>query len=96
MPRFKITGAAEDDLLDIWEYIAEDNESAADKLLRGLNTKFHALSEQPGIGRERFDLIQDIRSFAFGRYVIFYRITHYGIEITRVLHGSRDLASIEF
>ena len=96
MAHFKITSAAQDDLLDIWEYIAEDNESSADKFLRGLNTKFHALAEQPGIGRERFELIQDIRSFPVGRYLIFYRITHYGIEITRVLHGSRDLASIEF
>jgi len=96
LPRFKVTGAAEDDLLDIWEYIAEDNESAANKFLHGLNTKFQALSEQPGIGRERFDLIQNIRSFPFGRYVIFYRITHFGIEITRILHGSRDLASIDF
>ena len=37
---------------------------------------------------------QNLRSFPFGRYVIFYLALPGGIEIVRVLHGARDLDAI--
>jgi toxin ParE1/3/4 len=36
----------------------------------------------------------DVRSLTIGRYVIFYLPRTSGIEVVRVLHGSRDIESI--
>lgn len=94
---YVVTATAESDLLEIWRYIAEDNEMAADRLLRELAEKFSLLTQQPGLGRERPELYPAVRSFPVGRYVIFYRgLEQQDIEITRVLHSARDLGLIEF
>lgn len=47
----------------------------------------------PGIGRRRDDLAPGLRSISYANYLIFYRPIDDGIEIVRVLHGSRDLPS---
>ena len=52
------------------------------------------LSRQPGIGRTRPELDTNLRSFVVGRYVIFYLPVSSGIEIVRVLHGARDIATL--
>ncbi|WP_342751628.1 type II toxin-antitoxin system RelE/ParE family toxin [Spirulina major] len=41
--------------------------------------------------------LQNIRQIAvrgFRKYLIFYQVTIAGVEIIRVLHGSRDMMSI--
>jgi toxin ParE1/3/4 len=45
------------------------------------------------MGRSREELADGLRSFAFGRYVVFYVALIDGIDVVRVLHGSRDIAS---
>jgi len=42
------------DLIDIWNYIADDNEAAADRMLDRIEGVLQMLSEQPKAGRERF------------------------------------------
>lgn len=46
------------------------------------------------MGRSRPELGPEIRSFPVGRYVIFYLPLPKGIEVVRVLHGSRDVGAI--
>lgn len=82
------------DLAEIWDYIADDSEERADAFIDLLDRKIHALARRPTIGREREELAEGLRSFPVGRYIIFYRVIPKGIEIIRVLHGSRDLESI--
>ena len=82
------------DLADIWDYIAEDNESRADAFIDNIDQKFHVLAEQPAIGRPRDELAEGLRSFPIGQYVIFYHPVPGGVEIVRVLHGARDLDAI--
>ncbi len=36
-------------------------------------------------------LAADLRSFPFGRYVIFYMPVQDGIDVVRVLHSARDV-----
>jgi len=79
MPGLVLRPRAQTDLAEIWAYIAED---------------FQALSRRPGLGRRRPELNSDIRSLAVGRYVVFYLPLSRGIEVVRVLHGSRDIESI--
>ena len=43
------------------------------------------------IGRARKELATDLRSFPFGRYVIFYTPVQDGIDVVRVLHSARDV-----
>jgi len=82
------------DLADIWDYIAEDNESRADAFIDAIDQKFHVLAEQPAIGRARDELAEGIRSFPIGQYIIFYQPVPGGVEIVRVLHGARDIDAI--
>jgi toxin ParE1/3/4 len=56
--RLRKTPAAEQDLLAIWEYIAQDNPAAADRLLARFNSRFSQLLRSPlsGESQERFRL----------------------------------------
>ena len=48
MPAVRRTARAEDDLVDIWLYIAEDNPNAADRFLEGNRSD---PLQRPGIPR---------------------------------------------
>jgi toxin ParE1/3/4 len=94
MPRILIRPRAQIDLAEIWEFIAEDSQARADSFLDRLDQSFHGLEGNPYIGRARGELSPNLRSFPFGRYVIFYLVLADGTEIVRVLHGARDLDAI--
>src|SRR5260370_39377034 len=78
----------------IWDYVAADNVQAADGLLRTFDEKLRLLSEFPGAGPARPELRPRLRSFPVGNYLLFYRPIRGGIELLRVLHGSRDLRKL--
>jgi len=82
---------AEQDLLDIWTYIAQDNPEAADRFVDLLVQKCDNLCDFPEIGTRRDELAPSIRSFPVGRYVIFYRMADPDVEVVRVLSAYRDL-----
>jgi len=90
MNQYRVSGAAQTDLDEIWYYIAEDNFEAADRLLVAIVSRFPKLASMPEPGPRRDELSSGLRSFAVGNYVIFYRRFENGIEIARVLHGARD------
>lgn len=91
MARYRLTRKARRDLYDIWLYIAADSERQADRFIDRLTENFGLLGRNPLIGRERQDLRSGYRSFPVGSYLIFYRVRNPGVEISRVLHGGRDL-----
>ena len=82
---------AETDLVEIWSYIADDNEPAADRLLGRVDGELKMLLEHPQAGRLRPELKPELRSLPVGNYVVFYRPTPDGIEVVRVLSGYLDL-----
>ncbi len=63
---------AELDLFLIWEHISLDNPDAADRILDQFEAEFDLMATHPLMGRERPELVPQLRSFAYGRYVIFY------------------------
>ena len=83
-------------MLDIWRYIAADNEAAADRMLDRLTDVMNMLARQPEAGRRRSELLGGLRSFPAGTYVIFYRIGDATIDVIRVLSGYRDLTEDVF
>ena len=46
---------------------------------------------QPEMGKRCPDLGEAIRRFVVGNYVVFYEPLPDGIQVLRVLHGSRDV-----
>ena len=89
MTELIISPEAEQDLIDIWRYIASDHVDNADRFLDRLYQKAYALLEHPRMGIERSLLA--LRSVVVGRYVLFYRIDDDRVEVVRVIHSSRDV-----
>ncbi len=83
---------AKADLIEIWRYIARDNEGAADRLLDRVQSALLMLSNQPVAGRARPELHDDLRSFAVGNYIIFYTFGETTLTVVRVLSGFRDIS----
>jgi toxin ParE1/3/4 len=94
LPQVTKTVRAEQDLDEIWFYIALDNVAAADNLLDDVDSSCQLLAMQPKAGRLRPELAPELRSFPVGRHVVFYRPQDDGIEVVRVLHGARDIELI--
>jgi toxin ParE1/3/4 len=91
MPRLFRAAEAEEDLIEIWLYIARDNPAAADDMLRLIDEKFMLLAENPKLGRALPELRAGMRRWPLGDYLILYREMPGGVEIVRVIHGKRDL-----
>lgn len=91
MPVILLRPRAQDDIAEIWGYIAEDSEQQADAFVDRLDAKFQLLARQPRLGHIREELAPGLRSFPVGRYVIFYETVPDGIAIVRVLHSARDI-----
>ena len=94
MPIVQRTEQADEDLMDIWVYIAQDNPKAADKLSDEIERKFILLAGQPYLGPARPDIAPELRYFPVGSYLILYREITDGIEVVRVIHGARRLNSL--
>jgi toxin ParE1/3/4 len=94
MPTIERTARAEEDLIDIWLYIAHDDVRAADRLLDDIEEKFLLLADQPGLGPARPDIAPELRYLPVKRYLILYREITGGIEIVRVVHGARDVPAL--
>jgi toxin ParE1/3/4 len=85
------------DLQTAARYIRRDNDTAAEDFVRAVYDTFEFLARNPGIARRRIDLgFPELRSWrvkGFRRYLIFYRELPRGVQIWRVLHGTRDLGT---
>jgi toxin ParE1/3/4 len=93
MPTLIVSPLAEEDLEEIWSFVAERDVEAADRLIDEITGRFDHLLAYPEAGRARHELLVNLRSLPVKRYVIFYQPTDDGVEIFRVLHGSRDVQS---
>lgn len=92
--------AARRDLVEIVAYLAERSESAARRFRIEAEATIARLAGMPGMGArlEPNDPIDAVVLYfpvsRFRKYLVFYRPLPDGIEILRVLHGARDIASI--
>ncbi|REJ66348.1 MAG: type II toxin-antitoxin system RelE/ParE family toxin [Planctomycetota bacterium] len=95
MPSVIYSPAAEEDLLEIAAFIARDKPEAARRWLRTIREKCSLIATQPELGESRSGFgVAGCRSFSVGNYVIFFRPVDDGVEISRVVHGHRDLRRI--
>jgi toxin ParE1/3/4 len=100
---YRLAWRARQDVLQIWQYIAGDNEPAADRFIDLLMRQFSLLGANPHIGRRRDDLREEYRSFPAGQYLVLYRVLNSAgehpislqrVEIMHVIHSKRDIDSI--
>jgi toxin ParE1/3/4 len=97
MPKCVLDPCVENELWEIWRFIAQDNPDAADRVLEVACKTFEILAKNPGIGRPRRfrkSRLRNLRSrqvSGFNSYLVFYAPIADGIEVFHVLHGARDL-----
>ena len=84
------------DLIEIWNFIADDNEPAADRLLDKMDAVLRTLADKALAGRARPELHEEIRSFPVGNYVIFYRPLSDAVEVVRVRSRYLDTSTDDF
>jgi toxin ParE1/3/4 len=89
MARYFLSSLAESDIRAIWEYIAQNNVSAADRLIDRFTETFERIAQFPESG-ERFEHPKgEFRIRVVAPYLIFHRVIGDEVDIVRVLHGAR-------
>ena len=96
MARVVYSNVAKADLREIWDYVSDDSQLQADRLIERIRSKLEHLAKWNTLGRPRPEIARNCRSYPFGKYCFFFRPIDDGIEIIRVIHSARDLDQIEF
>ena len=87
---------ASQDLAEIFDYLDEHSETAADRFYDAVERTVQQLSRSPALGercRFRNPATKDMRVWqvdGFSNYLIFYRSKDDVLQILRVIHGARD------
>ena len=96
MNSLRFSASAENDLLEAWLYVAENNIDAADRMLNQIKVEASGLLMQPAMGRTRNELAPGLRSWPTTTpYLLFYFMDDSGVVVARVLHHARDILAIE-
>jgi len=88
------------DLIDLADFIAQDNPEAAERFIDVAEDTFRFLSDTPGAGCIHQFFIEELRGVrmwpirGFEKHLVFYREISNGVEIIRVIHGARDIPAI--
>ena len=94
MAKLVIAPSAQQDLSDIYDYIARDKPIAAANWVEKIEGKRKLIATTPEFGERRPEYGADVRSSVVGRYVISFRPIEDGIEVARVIAGDRDIRSL--
>ena len=97
MNSFVLSPEAEEDIFEIWSYLANEvNVEFADQIESNLFDAFALLSRNPGLGHKRQDLtripVLFYRVFPY-QYMIIYRLKT-PLEIVALLHAKRNVKKI--
>ena len=95
--RVQLTDAAESDLLNILDYIGQENPAAAIALVERIEVQLRVLEDHPLIGRE--GRVADTRELVFAPlpYVAVYVVSNTTdrVSVLRVLHGAQQWPAVE-
>ena len=77
---------------DIFEYIAADNPSAAQRTVQDIYERAQVLTSFPEIGHRYLASSRDVRILLYGHYRIAYLVKDDGnVDVLGVFHGSLDI-----
>ncbi len=93
MAEIRWTAEAEVWLKDIYEYISNDNSSAAARVVEGIYEKAQLLKDYPEIGyKYRSEPEGEVRILLYGHYRIAYLlVSKKEIDILGVFHGALEI-----
>ena len=95
MKPFVFTRLAQQDLGEIWNFIALETIEAADRTIESLEKAAFRLAKNPGIGQLREELAANqYRFFLVYPFLIVYRYQSNPLQIIRVLHGARNASNV--
>ncbi len=95
--RVRLTLPAELDYTEIIRYIAEDNVTAAQKMISKIERTLSLLKTNPRLGaiaRDERLAAKGYRYLIIGNYLAFYLIQGNTIWVDRIFHGARDYAKL--
>jgi len=94
MKGIRLTPLAQGDLDEIWDYVAEDDLVAAERLMDEIHGQLRTLAQFPESGRQAEDIAPQLRIVPVRRYLILYRVKKKWVEVARVVHGARDVVRL--
>jgi toxin ParE1/3/4 len=88
---YRVSKDAQQDLDEIFLYWAKRaGLRATERLVDSITGRFWILGEHPDAGRFCEDIAVNVRCFAAGKYLIYYRKTRRGTDILHIFHAARD------
>jgi plasmid stabilization system protein ParE len=98
MSAYALTPLAKADIFNIWSYIAEDSEAAADRVEQAIYDACAFVAEAPSRGHSRPDLTtRSLRFWTLTRYpnyTVVYRAEAALLQVVAVLHGERNIRRV--
>jgi toxin ParE1/3/4 len=91
---YRISYAAQCDLVGIGQFIAQDNPARALSFVDEFTAKFQLIAERPLSFPAREDWHPDLRSALHRPYVIVFRVADVHVDIVRGFHGARDIPNL--
>jgi len=95
---YVLTPLAKADIFDIWSYIADDSEDAADRVEQAIYDACAFIAEAPVRGHSRRDLTARSLLFwtvtRYPNYAVVYRPETAPLEIVAVMHGKRNVRRV--
>ncbi len=95
---YALTPLARADIFEIWSFIAEDSEEAANRVERAIYEACAFVAEAPMRGHSRSDLTsRSLRFWTLTRYpnyTVVYRPETSPLQVVAVLHGKRHIRRI--
>jgi toxin ParE1/3/4 len=90
----KYTSSAETDIDEIFDFLLNEGEDYAKKILGEIAGKLTLLEKNAYLGRKRDEILFNLRSFPAKKYIIFYTPIEDGIEVFRIIHSSRNIEGL--
>lgn len=90
----RLLSIAEQDFLDIIDYLATENLSAAQTVADQLEKQLQSLQRHPFLGKVPSDTKlarMGYRVLVVGDYLIFHKVRGKTVVIYRIIHGARDI-----
>ena len=94
MKRLRFLPTADADLKDIYVRIAQEDGSAAVRLIERLVASVRRLGEFPDSAPLKPEIGPGVRSLVVGRYLLLYRVGPNSVDVVRVVHGARDMKGL--
>ena len=97
MMKLRINPIVAEDLKNIKEYIAEDNEEMAVKTIQEIYARIENIQQFPYMGADlakRVSFRTDYKYVICGNYVVLYKIGKEYVEIYRVVNRSQDILQL--